>query len=71
MWFRTSCARFIQSCAHLASNRFPCQLIQKEPVCGDKAGVKGSLLQHISEGFFFCCFVERFQINTGEHTAVI
>lgn len=48
---RTSCVSFTPSCAHLAFNRYLCQLIQNEPVSGDKAGLEGLLLETISKAF--------------------
>lgn len=50
---RTSCVSFTLSCTHLAFNRYLCRLVQNETGSGDKAGLKGLLLEKVS-----CCFVE-------------
>ncbi len=74
--FRTSCASFIPSCAHLAFNRYLCQLIQNEPVRGDKAGLKGLLLETISKVFavlLSLCGREIHyvaEINTEKHAGI-
>jgi len=37
---KLGCGSFTPSCTHLAFNRYLCQLTQKEPVSGDKAGLE-------------------------------